>query len=348
MRDKLIRFALYSVGILAFLILLILGVKYLLPVMMPFIIAWLIASFTRAPAETLAKKTRASVKVTRLLLSLLLVLAILLVIGLFAWQVVSALRNLLVDVGEGGRLNELLNSLLSTKKPILGDKLPEEVSFMISEMLGNMLTAILTGIAEGVTSVVTALPRSFLFIIVTLISLVYFSLDYDRISRFVRQLLPERLVDTASRLCRGIVRVIGRYIRSYSLIMLITYGTLLVGFLLLSVEKPFTLALLVAMLDILPIIGVGTVLIPWGVLEIAFGSKLLGVGLIVLFVVNAVIRQFSEPKIVGKSLDLHPIITLILLYVGYALFGVVGLILLPVLAVSIGVALKNDGATEIT
>ena len=101
-------------------------------------------------------------------------------------------------------------------------------------------------------------------------------------------------------------------------------------------------------MDILPIIGVGTVIIPWAVIELAFGNANFAIGLLLLFVFNAVIRQLAEPKIIGKNLDLHPIATLILLYVGYSLFGLVGLVILPVIAVSIGVALKGNHSTEIS
>ena len=91
----------------------------------------------------------------------------------------------------------------------------------------------------------------------------------------------------------------------------------------------------------------GTVLVPWAVIEISVGGRLLGIGLLVLFVVNTLIRQLIEPRIVGKNLDIHPILTLIMLYVGYSLFGVIGLILLPVIAVSISAALRKDDATEV-
>ena len=74
---------------------------------------------------------------------------------------------------------------------------------------------------------------------------------------------------------------------------------------------------------------------------------IVAVGLLILFVVNAIIRQLAEPKIVGKNLDMHPIATLILLYVGYSLFGLVGLVILPVFALSVSVVLKGDNTTEI-
>ena len=119
---------------------------------------------------------------------------------------------------------------------------------------------------------------------------------------------------------------------------------MLCGFLVLRVSQAPIIALIVAALDILPIIGVGTVLVPWSVFEIARGNVAVGVGLIILFLVNEVIRQFSEPKIVGKSLNIHPLLTLLLLYLGYSLFGISGLILIPVIIAVLGLVKKDEAA----
>ncbi len=341
MRKKLTDYSIYCLGILAFLALLLLSVRYVLPVLLPFIIAWLIASFTRAPAEKISERIKIPARVCRLLLSLLFVCVFISAVGVLVWQIIFALRGVLEDVSEGGKLYEFLNALFSPDIPFLGDKIPEELSQKIGEAIGSMVGSVMSALAGGITTFVAGLPKIFLFILVTLISLVYFSLDYDRLLGFLRDLLPERVMRTASSFCNGTLRVIGKYIRSYTVILLITYLTVFFGFMLLSVERAATVALLVALLDLLPIIGVGPVLIPWGVFEIAMGSRFLGIGLIILFVVNAIIRQLAEPKIVGKSLNIHPIITLMLLYIGYALLGFVGLIILPVLAVSIGVMIRN-------
>ena len=87
-------------------------------------------------------------------------------------------------------------------------------------------------------------------------------------------------------------------------------------------------------------------LVPWSVFEFARGNAFMGVGLIVLFVVNEVIRQFSEPKIVGKNLNIHPLLTLVLLYFGYSLFGISGLILIPAIIAVLGLV-KKDKTTDV-
>jgi len=113
---------------------------------------------------------------------------------------------------------------------------------------------------------------------------------------------------------------------------LLTLGELTLGFLLLRVEYPFLLALLAAALDILPVFGVGTVLLPWALFCLLTGGILRGVGILVLYAVITVVRQIAEPHFVGKSIGLHPILMLIAFYVGIRLFGVAGILLGPLCA----------------
>ena len=345
MKEKFLNFATLSLGILSGGILIFVAVKYVLPVLSPFIIAWLVATVTRKPAKRLSESLKIPERVLRLMMSLFITFIAILAIGTALWQVTSAVWRFLSDIGEGNRLYELLMSLLSPERPILGDILPEELALKIGETLGSFLTTLLSSLASGVTAIAGAIPQVFLFIVVTLISLVYFALDYDRIGGFISSLLPKKASGAFSRVADGTLSVLGKYLRSYSLILIITYVTVFIGFMLLRVEHALVIAIFVALLDILPVIGVGTVLVPWSIFELASGNRFLGIGLLVLFVVNAVIRQLAEPKIVGKNLNLHPIITLIMLYVGYALFGFAGLLLLPILSVVIGVLLNDDNST---
>ena len=127
--------------------------------------------------------------------------------------------------------------------------------------------------------------------------------------------------------------------------MLITFAVMLVGLVILRQPYALLLALIIAVLDLLPVIGVGTVLVPWSVYELVLGDTGVGIGLLILFAVHTFIRQFAEPKIVGKNLGVHPIVTLSLLYVGYSLFGFVGLLLVPIATVLIEVTVgKKDSA----
>jgi predicted PurR-regulated permease PerM len=129
--------------------------------------------------------------------------------------------------------------------------------------------------------------------------------------------------------------------------MLLTFSIMLFGFVILGVRYSLLIAVIVALLDVLPVIGVGTVLVPWSVWCLLVGDVRLGVGLIILFATNEIIRQFAEPKIIGKHLGIHPLVTLILLYVGYSLMGLFGLFLLPVVTVIVNAALVKGEPADV-
>lgn len=347
MKEKISHIALISVGILSSLILLVAFVDYLLPVLSPFLIAWLIAALTVSPAHNLSVRIKAPERVIRLIISVVATLIFFFLVALLIWQVSTALWRFLADIGEGNRLYDMLSALFSSDMPIFGELFPPELAAKISSAVGELISDCLSLVAGWITSFASALPQFFFFILVTLISLVYFALDYDKIAGFVTSLLPDRATAAIRKIRDSFISVIKKYICSYSLIMLITYSVILIGLWLLRVDHAPVVALFIALLDILPIIGVGTVLVPWSIFELAGGNRFLGIGLLLLFVLNAVIRQLSEPRIVGKSLDLHPIITLMMIYIGYALFGFWGMLILPVAAVSIGAFLKQDDSAEV-
>ena len=347
MKENLSVYSLILVGILALLMLIFISVEFLLPVILPFIIAWLVASVVVKPARKLSRKTGVPERILRPIMSVALTLSVAGVLGILIWQLINAIWRFLSDIGEGNRLYDMLSMLFTAEIPLIGDSIPDELTVKIREALGNIISQILSALAGWATSVVSSLPQVFFVMLVTIISLIYFSIDYDGISSFVKSLLSVRTANVIAKFRDGIFTVIKKYIISYLLILFITFIVMLAGFMILRIEHAMLIALLVAILDILPVIGVGTVLVPWSIVEISFGNSGLGIGLLVLFVTNSVIRQLAEPKIVGRNLSLHPIVTLIMLYVGYSLFGIAGLIILPVAAVSIGVVLKGDNTPKI-
>ncbi len=348
MKDKLSRFSIISVGILSFGIILLVFAKRIFPIILPFLIAWFLAAATARPARSLAKKINAPVRIIRLIMSLVVTLFFFSAIGFLAWQATTALWGFLSDMARDNRLYDLLDTLLSSDVPLFGDLFPKELGSKIGEAIGRLVSGCLDLLAEWITSFAGVVPEIFLFVIVTLISLVYFALDYDKINAFLMSLLSDKSGDRLVKIKNNVISIIKKYILSYLLIMLITYFTLLVGFWIIGVDHALIIALFIAVLDILPILGVGTVLVPWSIFELVMGNRFIGIGLIILFVVNAVIRQFAEPKIVGKSLNLHPLITLMTIYVGYALFGFVGIIILPIVGVIVGALLKRDDSAKIS
>jgi predicted PurR-regulated permease PerM len=112
-----------------------------------------------------------------------------------------------------------------------------------------------------------------------------------------------------------------------------TFAQLLIGFLILRIPYALTLAALIALIDILPVLGVGTVLVPWAILLLVRGDTYTGVGLLLMFGIIWIIRQISEPRIVGHSVGLSPLVTLIVMYAGYHFMGFGGLFVFPLVMI---------------
>ena len=217
-----------------------------------------------------------------------------------------------------------------------------ELEAHISGAVKGMITSLLSKLVTGLTGSVSSIPRVLIFVLVTVISSIYFSLDLENINRFVKERMPSGIVSRLVKFKNEFLSALIKYLRSYLMLMLITFIIMLFGFLVVGVKYAVLFAFIVALLDALPLIGVGTILVPWSLYQMIFSDFGLGLGLFILFIVNLVIRQFVEPKIVGKNLGIHPVVSLVLLYVGYHFFGFFGLLLIPFVTVILNAVFKRE------
>jgi sporulation integral membrane protein YtvI len=186
-------------------------------------------------------------------------------------------------------------------------------------------------VPDFATSVVTALPSIVLVSIVTVVACFYFAVDIENLNNKICDFLPETLKDNLLSLKSRVAFGLKRYFKAYLIIFLITFCELFLGFLILGIDYAFVLALLISFVDFLPVLGTPAVLIPWGVILILMKKYFAGIGILVLMSIIMVVRQVIEPKILGKNLGVHPLVTLITLYIGFELFGLFGMIFLPIL-----------------
>ena len=154
-------------------------------------------------------------------------------------------------------------------------------------------------------------------------------------------MIPRPVFDVIVKMKDGFLDALFKYMRSYLLLLVITFLEMLTGLFLIRAPYPVIMAVVIALLDLLPVLGVGVVLIPWGIWSFLIGRTAFGIGLLVLFIAHTVFRQVIEPKIVGKSLGVHPLLTLVFIYVGYSVFGIVGLLLVPIFTVLVDIILEN-------
>ena len=172
-----------------------------------------------------------------------------------------------------------------------------------------------------------------LFLLVSAISTVYFSIDFENIEDTMIATLPQKIRSYVVDFGKNAVLSLGKYVKSYFFIMLLTFAMMLFGLTVIGVRYAWLLAFIIAVLDLLPVLGIGIILVPWALFSFISGNGGFGISLLVLYGAATLVRQIVEPKIVGKSLGIHPLLTLVLMYIGYTLLGVFGLVFLPLSAV---------------
>jgi len=277
-------------------------------------------------------------------------------VGILLWEEVCRFFVWLGDnastaVGMIGQLTSAVTSLLSALPfggvygNALGVSVTAAVEELLPDMLGSLLTEVSAALSAAVTAVVSALPGIVLFFAVFLLSAIYMTQEYDVLSAAFTSHLPAGVRRIGTRIRRGFGSGMKGLLLAYAKLSSITFALLLIGLLLLGVERVLPAAVFGVLIDILPVFGVGTLLLPWALFSFFCGRAAFGVGLVLLYLVIAVTRQILEPRLIGRSMGLHPLAVLFALYGGGVLFGTVGLILAPFLLTAVwrGYRMVRDG-----
>ena len=297
----------------------------------------------------LAKKISAQTKISRKFCSFVLVLIILIIllalVFLIGNRILFETQNLFEYLTENSdkiaqyfeRVFQFFGSL-TQNLPILNSLqntgFAEDVNQNINALLDNVWQSILRRLGSTVPdvarSIVVALPNILLVSLITIIACFYFAVDIEVVNEKIKNVLPKTVLDFMLKMKSKFVNGFKKYLKAYCILFLITFAELLLGFWILGIEYAVVLAILIAFIDFLPVFGTGAVLVPWGIILLFIKNYFLGVGIIIMFVLMTIIRQVLEPKIVGKSLGVHPLLTLITIFLGFKLFGIVGMIFLPI------------------
>ena len=205
------------------------------------------------------------------------------------------------------------------------------------ELIKNSIYAKLSNISSLMTpafSLISGTTAFLMSLLIMVISTFFISIDYDLIKKWTKAQMSKKTSSSISKIKDYIVKILFKYIRSYFLILCITFVELLIGFFVMhfitGLSNILLLAVLIAVFDILPIVGTGTIMIPWGIIAILIGDIKTGICCLVIYTIITLIRQFIEPKIVGTQVGLHPLVTLISMIVGLKLFGGIGLFGFPI------------------
>ena len=203
---------------------------------------------------------------------------------------------------------------------------------MMDELMA--LPAVLTGkIVPMAAALASATPEIMLFTVTAVIGAYFISASFFEIKDFVLLQIPQRLRSRARAILADLKSSLGHYLKAQLLLTLITFGELVVAFTLLRVHYALSLAIFTAVVDALPVLGTGTVLVPWAAYCFITGDVPMGVGLLISYGAVTILRNMIQAKLLGDELGLHPLFTLLSIYVGFKAFGVLGMMICPIVAI---------------
>lgn len=320
-----------------------LAMKYALPVALPILVAWGFGSLILPLSEKLSRRTKVPTSLCSILLILLFTTLFALIIIFGANRLLSEILRLLKSLGSAasdGGLSSLTDYLtdLTSHLPIIRDirgngeleEFWQGIDSAATDAIFGRLETILTEIGNALLKLLSSLPTTILTLTVTLIASYYFSKRQSR--EELAALLPSGVIKWFDALKGSAAPVLRGWTRAYLLIMALTFVELFIAFSLMGISYAFLTALAVALVDLMPILGVGTVLVPWSAISFLTGDTQQGIGLLLLYAAVSLVRQFVEPRLIGKELGIPPLLSIITMYVGFRLFGFLGLISAPAVA----------------
>ncbi len=326
------------------IVLVYLAVKFALPILLPFIIAVIVASLLKVPINHLQRKF----KLNRCVLSFVCVSLILLIILSLLSLTVYSIYNWLSDLLN--YLPDLLPTLTTFSEKVtkalngIMHSMPQTVKEGIKEMPAKFIESATEWITNTLSGTAKQLPNFFITLFVTIFSTFLVTRDYRKLVLFVQKTIPiktyTQILSTKKILSAKVIGIV----KSYSIMTAITFAELYLGFMLIRIEHAAAIASIVAVIDLLPILGVGAVLIPWSVFEFISRHTAQGVCLLLLYLIITVVHNFIAPKIVANNIKLDALTVLATMYIGYSLIGFWGLVLSPIIAAVIRDIIMNEKA----
>lgn len=365
-REFLINLVYFAVFVVAFY----LFMKYAFGIVYPIIVAFVLAMVLQRPVNFISRKTKLKKGFAGTVLSLLLFIVIFALIALVGAKIVVEVKDFVASlIAKFDNLEAAINKVGDWIGELsLIKKLPEGIRGTILDTVNNITKriteynassaadsasksggfdfSILSTPLSGVWGAAKQIPSVIVGILITIITTCFMTADYERVRNFIMNQFPEERRRKLSMAKRITFKSVGKILKAYALIVLITTSELAIGLYILTLLKLYTgeyviiISIIIALIDIVPVLGTGTVLIPWALYSLVTGRVGFGIGLLVMYVIILVIRQIIEPKLVAGQVDVSPVLTISAMYIGTKCFGVLGIFILPL--VCIVIKLLND------
>ena len=300
---------------------------------LPFLIAFALSSLMEPLIKFLNSKLKIKRKYSAPVILLLTLAIIVFLLALVVLRLVDEIKMLLMSSPEF--FTELYDRITHwmNEGTTFFIKLPPELTDSIGTVLNNLSSALSSlgkSLVKGAYTTAISLPEALIFAIITILSTYFMASDRDKIAAVFKKQLPESWYSRIQSLKKDLFSTLFGYLRAYLIIVCMTFTELYIGFSIIRVDYALLVAFITAIVDILPVLGSGTVLIPWSLYSFITNDIRTGVSILALYLVVTIIRQAVEPKLIGDQIGVYPLLTLLAMYTGLQLIGFAGLIIGPI------------------
>lgn len=331
----LINVSFYSAVLLTVYVIYVFLFKSLLPILISLIIGVLV----QKPARFLEAKLKIKRQIFAAIFGALVYIFVAAILGFGFFYLLKFGKDFLENMPDfSDEIGKIITDFKSGISGVFSEKFPEfaeEIeSFLTTstktffEKIGNSITKVLTNMAANT-------PAIMLNTAISLVACCYIAKDYEKLVKFFKNLFGNKVYENTVKIKSILTESVFKIFKGYFKLALITFGILFLTFWILKIKFFVLLAFLVALVDFLPVLGTGTVLVPWGLLDIIIGDYKRGAIILVVYLGISLLRNFLEPKIIAKQVGINPLFMLISIFLGLRLFGVLGVILVPVVMIVI-------------
>ena len=317
----------------------------------PFVLAFIFSMITQPIARFINKKTHLSAKVSTIISIVAFFLVLFGLMSVVSIKFIEEIYNLSKNLrGSSAQFNELWNKSLDQGFVYI-DYLPKEFITQIQSYTGefiNFAARSATTFVNQTIRFITSIPTLIIYTSITILSTLLMSLDKNDIVKFLEHQFPISWLNKIYNIKRDILSVFGSYLRAQLILVTICFFELLIALNLflslgLNVKYPLIFSIVISLIDALPILGAGAILIPWSIFSFITGDIKLGFALLILYVIVLAVRQLLEPKLISQKIGVHPLVTLVSMYSGFKLLGIIGFLIGPIVMI----ILKNVFSKEL-
>lgn len=352
-----------------------LAIKYALGIVWPFVVAFFLAMLLQRPVNFLSTKTPLKRGISSVIMVLFVLVIVGSILGLIIGRIVIELKGffdyLLIKMEDAPAFVDQIQAWLSDTFSFLPKSLHESIMTATENFLNRLMGieakasadaiqaessgidfSLLSSPLGAVWGTAKQIPMIAVGVLVCVVSCCFMTTDYRTLRDMILSQLSQERQSAVIRTKQVTFSTLGKMGKAYSIILFVTFMEMLLGLSFLKLIHVydsgyiFAIAFITAVVDIIPVLGTGTILIPWALWSLFTGDVGLGIGLLVVYAIISVIRQVIEPKLVASQLGLPPFVTIMAMYIGSQLFGFVGLFLLPITIMLLKV-LNDEGVIHI-